>query len=182
MTTVESVMESPSVQRPRLRLGVGMAISASAYVLGGVLGVVGALSTSAGAVTPDPTTHSVLTLFSHNLGVLVLLCVGMVSAGIISTGVMGLNGLLLGWVVAKQMSIGQGDTLLTGILPHLPFELLAYVVSAGATLRISMVVAGWFFKRRTMPLNQWVTWLAAQAVAAGLLLVGAIVESNFSHV
>jgi uncharacterized membrane protein SpoIIM required for sporulation len=188
MTDVESLVQPapPQLQprmRPRARLGLGMAIGAATYAVGCVLGAVGALFTPESAVTQDATNYPVLTIFGHNLGVLLLFGAGLISAGLITVAVMGFNGMLLGWVIATELSAGHSDALMTGILPHLPFELMAYIVGAGATLRLSVEVAGWVIKRGpNRPTAEWAPWLRAQALAAVLLFVGAVVESNFSHV
>jgi uncharacterized membrane protein SpoIIM required for sporulation len=72
--------------------------------------------------------------------------------------------------------------LLTGLLPHFPFEVGAYLVSAAASIRLGVEVVGWARRRGRGAGLPWRPWAKMQAVAVVLLLVAAIVEANLSHV
>jgi uncharacterized membrane protein SpoIIM required for sporulation len=158
--------------------------SGGAYLFGTILGAVAALSTSAGQITPDPAHTPPLSILGHNLSVLVWLAVGLVSAGVITMAVLVMNGMLLGWVMAKELAAGHGGLLVTGILPHLPLELGGYLLSAAVTLHIAVAMARNVLRRRgrgdRVPAD-WRRWAAIQAVCVALLAIAALVEAYVSH-
>lgn len=158
--------------------------SGGAYLLGTILGALAALSTSAGQITPDPAHTPPLTIFGHNLSVLIWLAAGLMSAGVITVAVLMMNGMLLGWVIAKQVTAGHGGLLVTGILPHLPLELGGYLLSAAATLHLAVAMARNLLRRRgrrdRIPAD-WRRWTAVQALCVVLLAIAALVEAYVSH-
>ena len=167
--------------------GMTLALVASVgvYLLGMALGSVGALSTSAGKITPDPARTPMLSIFGHNVEVLAWLAAGLITAGVSTMAIMAMNGMLLGWVVAKEITQGQGFLLVSGILPHLPLELGSYFLCAAVTVPLGLRLAAGVFRRRTgapgNPAINWKEWVSFQIVCVALLLVAAAVEAYISH-
>ena len=163
--------------------GAGGAIAAAIYAVSGGMGVMGALATDAAPVNAVPIAASAFSLFTHNLGVLVWLSLGLVTAGLVTLATMCLNGMILGWVVGKMLLDDQGAALVTGLLPHLPFELGAYLCSSAATIRVGLALATRLLTAgRHAPPVVWPRWLLMQGVAVLLLATGAVVERYVSHV
>lgn len=152
------------------------------YLLATALGALGALTSSAGPVTPSAARLSVWWIFWHNFGTCLWLTGGLATAGLVTAGVLALNGMVLGWVAAKQYTAGHGGLVVTGILPHLPLELLAYVISGGATMLVGFRLAANLF-RKTGPRRDadWRAWALSQACAVILLFLAAIVEAYVAH-
>jgi uncharacterized membrane protein SpoIIM required for sporulation len=167
--------------------GMTLALTASigAYMMGIAVGYVGALSTSAGKITPDPARTSMLSIFSHNAGILVWLAAGLVTAGVSTMAVMVMNGMILGWVVAKEIAQGQGFLLVTGILPHLPLELGSYFLCAAVAIPSGLSLVAKVSRRdaRTIgkPSILWKDWIFFHMICFVLLIAAAAVEAYISH-
>ena len=182
MTNLVTTVDRPPVHATRARV-LAFSASLAAYLVGAVLGAAGALTTSAGQIGADPSRRSIWYLCAHNLGVLVWLAGGLVTAGVITLGVMALNGMLLGWVVVKQVEAGHAHLVTTGILPHLPLELAAYVLSGGATLLTAVQVLRRFRRQPSGGAGpDWRGWFVVQAICVCLLFLAAIVEAQVAHV
>lgn len=179
--------ESPAGAGERARsawrsLTVANGAALGVYLLTTALGALGALTTSAAPVTADTTRLSMWWIFWHNLGTCLWLTAGLATAGLATVGVLGLNGMVLGCVAAKQYAAGHGGLVVTGILPHLPLELLAYVISGGATMLVGFRLAANLFPK-TGPRRDigWRAWLLSQACAVVLPFFAAIVEAYIAH-
>jgi uncharacterized membrane protein SpoIIM required for sporulation len=182
MTTVANASSGP---RPASRHpGVlAVAITFGAYLVGVALGTAGALSTAAGAIGPDQTHRPAWQIFVHNLGVLIWLAGGTLTGGVLVVGIMGLNGMLLGWVAAKQVVAGEGHLVVVGILPHMPLELAAYVICGAASMLVGVrLVRRLLGRTRIAPPPGWRRWLVIQAIGVALLAAAAVVEANLAHV
>ena len=102
--------------------------------------------------------------------------------GLTTAALLFMNGTFLGFVTVELVEGRHAVMLLTAVGPQLPFELGAYVIGAGAALRL-----GWSFwwpllSRRARGPVRWKAWLVAQGAAVILLFAGAVVEVAFSHV
>jgi uncharacterized membrane protein SpoIIM required for sporulation len=169
----------PPVAHPWI---LGSAVSLGVYLLGVALGSVGALATSAGQISANPARISPWNIFGHNLGILAWTAGGLITGGLITVGILGLNGMLLGWIAAKQFASGHGRLVTTGILPHLPLELSAYVISAGATLVVStQLIRRVFGRNRGSTPPDWRRWLTMQLISVILIFFAAIVEASLVH-
>lgn len=69
--------------------------------------------------------------FSHNIPLLALLAVGVITGGLLTLIVLGINGILEGNLLAGLHRIGALSDGLSVVLPHAPFELCAMLL-AGA--------------------------------------------------
>jgi len=174
-----AAQEAPRSDRRSLVIASSAALGL--YLTATALGAFGALTTTAAPVTANPAKLSVWWIFVHNLGTCLWLTAGLVSAGLATAGVLAMNGMVLGWVAAKQYATGQGGLVATGILPHLPLELLAYVISGGATMLVGFRLAVSLLPNKGRREAGWRAWLLSQACAVVLLFLAAIVEANFAH-
>ena len=166
----------------RIPLSLAVLINAAIYLVFGGVAAYAAWSDTGAPLSAATSSTSVLELFGHNIGVLVWLATGLCSAGLLTGAVIGLNGIMLGWVVGKQIASDDLHSLLTGVLPHLPLEIAAYIISAAASMRLGVEVLAWLRHRRTGVTLRWRGWATVQATAVGLLLLGAVIEANVSHV
>jgi uncharacterized membrane protein SpoIIM required for sporulation len=121
-------------------------------------------------------------IFEHNLAVLALISAGTVTLGLTTAALLFLNGTFLGFVAVELIQGHQALMLLTAVGPQLPFELGAYVISAGAALRLGWSLWWPLLSRRTRGPVRWKAWLMAQGAAVSLLFAGAVVEVAFSHI
>jgi uncharacterized membrane protein SpoIIM required for sporulation len=179
--TAQSVVVNAGPRR--MPFGMAVFMNATVYLfLGAVAAAYAAWSDIGAPLAPKTGTSSTLELFWHNLGVLVWLATGLCTGGLLTVAVLGLNGIVLGWVVGKELAGDNVQALLTGVLPHFPFEITAYVISAAASMRLGTELLTWIRRRSEFSALGWRTWVQVQTVAVGLLLVAAIVEANISHV
>jgi uncharacterized membrane protein SpoIIM required for sporulation len=183
---MEGMMVFPA--RTALRWGlrrgfVGWAAAALAvYLYGALMGGVGALMVPGYPLHPTNSIGSVASIFEHNLVVLAVISSGPVTLGLTSAALLFMNGTILGFVTVELVQGRQALMLLTAVGPQLPFELGAYVIGAGAALRL-----GWSFwwpllSRRARGPIWWKGWLLAQGAAVVLLFAGAVVEVGLSHI
>lgn len=152
------------------------------FVLGSCLGALSAWAVPGVPLDPTNSVGSALTIFEHNLVVLGLISAGAPTLGVTTMGALLVNGGAFGFVTTELMERRQAGMFMTAIAPQLLPELGAYVIAAGATLRL-----GWSFWwplvcRRKRSRIQWRQWLAAEAVAVFMLFGGAVVEAMYSHV
>ncbi|MEU1744873.1 stage II sporulation protein M [Micromonospora arida] len=176
---------APTTAPPRARpapFGLTFVASAAIYLVLAGFAAWTAWADTATPLTPRTSDASTWDLLLHNMGVLVWLAGGLCTAGLLTGAVLGLNGILLGWVVGKQLAAGDGAALLTGMLPHLPFEITAYLISAAASIRFGLDIAGRLRRRSAQRPVPWAGWVRVQAYALVLLIVAALVEANVSHV
>jgi uncharacterized membrane protein SpoIIM required for sporulation len=174
----------PIAPRRELRLGfLGWCAGAlTVYLNGALLGGVGALTLPGFPLHPTDSIGSVTGIFEHNLAVLAWISAGTVTLGLTTATLLFVNGTFLGFVAVELIQGHQGLTLLTAVGPQLPFEVGAYVISAGAALRLGWSLWWPLLSRRRRGPVQWKAWLVAQGGAVTMLFVGAIAEVLYSHV
>jgi uncharacterized membrane protein SpoIIM required for sporulation len=177
--TVSSVHALPGRLRDLLPWS---SLSLAIYLIGTILGGFAAALFPYFPLHPDNSVGSVAAIFENNLLVLTWISLGAVTLGLTSVAELGLNGMLLGWVAVQMLERHQVTSLASAVLPQLPLELSAYVISGAASLQL-----GWqlwrrvFTGRGTRPIP-WKAWMTAEVVAILLLLGGAVVERTVSHV
>ena len=159
----------------------GAGLTAGGYLLGAVLGVFGALTAPAAEVLPASSVPAASAVLVHNAGVLLWLTAGLPTLGLVTVGTMLYNGAVLGWVATEVAGAQGTGPLLTGVLPHLVPELLAYLVSSGATLALSVQLAARVV-RGSSRRPEWRAWLHLQGAALLLLALAALVEQHVSRV
>jgi uncharacterized membrane protein SpoIIM required for sporulation len=152
------------------------------YLYGALMGGAGALMVPGYPLQPTNSIGSVANIFEHNLMVLAWISAGTVTLGLTSAALLFWNGTVLGFVTVELIEGRNALMLLTAVGPQLPFDLGAYVIGAGAAVRL-----GWSFwwpllSRRARGPVRWKAWLMAQGAAVILLFAGAMVEVAFSHI
>ncbi len=181
--TVRTSLRTEYAEHRRPLLLAAAALSVF-YLVGGLLGTLGAMSTTAGALDPAGAGQaSVWSIFGHNLGVLAWLASGTWCLGLTTAATVLFNGSVLGWVVGKSVLADGAGSLVTGILPHALPELGSYVLGGAASLVLAVRLLGrWTRRERPATSPPWLLWFVLQAVSVGLLAVGAVVEVVVSHV
>jgi uncharacterized membrane protein SpoIIM required for sporulation len=152
------------------------------YMLGAWIGAFGAWVTPGVALHPTNSIGSAFQIFEHNLVVFGLISIGVPTLGMTTMGALVLNGGLLGFVGTELLERHQVGMFMTAVAPQLPLELGAYVIAAGATLRLGWSIWWPLVSRRTGARVQWKQWLAAETAAVFMLFGGAVIEAAFSHV
>jgi uncharacterized membrane protein SpoIIM required for sporulation len=152
------------------------------YVLGGWVGAAVAMMLPGFPLQPTNSIGSVTAIFEHNLVVLGLISAGFLTLGLTTAAGLFLNGTFLGFIALEMIERHQVPSLVTAVGPQLPFELGAYVIAAGATLRLTWSVWWPLLARRARNPLAWRAWLAAEGAAVTLLFAGAVVEVVFSRV
>jgi uncharacterized membrane protein SpoIIM required for sporulation len=152
------------------------------YLLGGWVGGGVAMLLPGVPLNPTNSIGSVESIFEHNLIVLVWISAGFLTLGLTTAAELFLNGTFLGFIALEMIERHQVPSLVTAVGPQLPFELGAYVIASGATLRLAWNVWWPLLARRARRRLAWKAWLAAEGAAVTLLLAGAIVEVIFSHI
>ena len=107
---------------------------------------------------------------------------GLATLGTTTAGALFLNGGVLGFVGTELLERHQFGMFMTAVAPQLALEVGAYVVAAGATLRLGWSIWWPLVSRRRGVRVQWRGWLVAESAAVLMLFSGAIVEATFSHV
>jgi uncharacterized membrane protein SpoIIM required for sporulation len=152
------------------------------FMLGAWVGALGALVAPGVELNPTNSIGSAAAIFQHNLVVLGLISAGAPTLGLTTAGALFLNGGLVGFIGTELLERRQFGMFMTGVAPQLALELGAYVVAAGATLRLGWSIWWPLLSRRKGAGVQWRQWLAVEAVAVVMLFGGAVVEATFSHV
>jgi uncharacterized membrane protein SpoIIM required for sporulation len=152
------------------------------YLLGAWVGAAGALMIPGVPIQQTDSIGSVASIFMHNLGVLAWISAGVLTLGLTTVTELLLNGTLVGFLSLEMIERHQALSLLTGVGPQLPLELGAYVIAAGATLRLGWNLWWPLLARRARRPVRWKSWMAAEGSAVTLLFAGALVEVLFSHV
>jgi len=93
-----------------------------------------------------------------------------------------LNGGVLGFVGTELLERHQLGMLVTAVAPQLAFEVGAYVIAAGATLRLGWSIWWPLVSRRKAGRVQWRQWIVVEGTAVFMLWAGAVMEAKFSHV
>lgn len=122
---------------------------------------------------------SIWGIFLNNVGVLLWLWTGVLTYGVSTIATIGLNGMIIGWVLGKLFAEGTLGQAVTGLLPHFLPEIGAYVIAAATSVALSVRLFRRFFAARsdrTSLRPVLVQWLVAQLCAAGLLAVAAVIE------
>src|ERR1700687_780205 len=166
----------------RLGLAGWCAAALTFYLNGALLGGVGALMVPGFPLNPTNSIGSVAGIFEHNLAVLALISAGTVTLGLTTAGLLFLNGTFLGFIAVEVLPGHQALMLVTAIGPQLPFELGAYLISAGAALRLGWSLWWPLLSRRGRGPVRWKAWLVTQGAAVILLFAAAVVEIGFSHI
>jgi uncharacterized membrane protein SpoIIM required for sporulation len=152
------------------------------YLLGGWLGAAGAVMLPGFPIHPTNSIGSVASVFEHNLVVLAWISAGFLTLGLTTAAELFLNGTLLGFVALEMIERHQVPSLVTAVGPQLPLELGAYLIAAGATLRLGWNLWWPLLARRARRPLAWRAWLAAEGAAVTMLFAGAVVEVVFSHI
>jgi uncharacterized membrane protein SpoIIM required for sporulation len=152
------------------------------YMLGAWVGGLGAWATPGAQLNPTNNIDSAVQIFLHNLVVLGLISAGMATLGTTTAGALFLNGGVLGFVGTELLERHQFGVFMTAVAPQLALEVGAYVVAAGATLRLGWSIWWPLVSRRRGGHVQWRGWLVAETTAVLMLFGGAVVEATFSHV
>jgi uncharacterized membrane protein SpoIIM required for sporulation len=173
-----------TVPRFQFRRGlVGWSAAAlGLYLLGAWMGGAGALIVPGVPLHPTNSIGSVATVFEHNLEVLAWISAGAATLGLTTAAELFMNGTVLGFVSVEMIEGHHALSLVTAVGPQLPFELGAYVIAAGATLRLGWTLWWPLLSRRERGPVRWKAWMVAQGAAVTMLLAGAVVEVLFSHV
>jgi len=152
------------------------------YMLGAWVGGLGAWAVPGAQLNPTNNIGSALEIFLHNLVVLALISAGLVTLGTTTAGALFLNGGMLGFVGTELLQRHQLGMFLTAVAPQLALEVGAYVIAAGATLRLGWSVWWPLVSRRKGPRVLWRQWMLAETAAVFMLFGGAVMEATFSHV
>lgn len=152
------------------------------YMLGAWMGGLGAWAVPGAQLNPTNNIGSAVEIFLHNLVVLGLISAGTATLGITTAGALFLNGGLLGFVGTELLERHQFGMFMTAVAPQLALEVGAYVVAAGATLRLGWSIWWPILSRRKGGRVQWRQWMVAEAAAVFMLFGGAVMEATFSHV
>jgi uncharacterized membrane protein SpoIIM required for sporulation len=158
------------------------ALALGVYLLGAWIGAAGAFMLPGYPLHPKNSIGSAMTVFEHNLGVVVFISAGVLTLGLTTAMELFFNGTLLGFVSLELIQRHEIRSLLTAVGPQLPLELGAYVISAGATLRLTWKLWWPLLSRGPRRPVRWQAWLAFQGAAVAMLFAGAIVEVMYSHV
>lgn len=171
---------------PRFQLHRGLlgwsAAALGLYLLGAWMGGVGALLAPGVPLHPTNSIGSIASVFEHNLEVLAWISAGAATLGLTTGAELFMNGTVLGFVSIEMIQGHQALSLLTAVGPQLPLELGAYVIAAGATLRLGWTLWWPLLTRRQRGPVRWRAWMVAEAAAVAMLFAGAVVEVLFSHV
>jgi uncharacterized membrane protein SpoIIM required for sporulation len=151
------------------------------YLLGGWIGAAMGAMLPGFPIATTNSIGSVMAIFQHNLAVLAFISAGWLTFGLTTAGELFLNGTLLGFIGIEMVERHRVQTLVTAVAPQLFFELGAYVIAAGATLRLGWSVWWPLMSRRARQRVPWRAWVAAEAAAVIMLFAGAIVEVLYSH-
>jgi uncharacterized membrane protein SpoIIM required for sporulation len=152
------------------------------YLLGAWIGGAGALMVPGIPLHPTNSIGSIASVFAHNLEVLGWISAGVATLGLTTAFELFMNGTVFGFIGVEMIQGHQALSLITAVGPQLPFELGAYVVAAGATLRLGWHIWWPVLSRRGRGRVRWKGWMAAQGAAVTMLFMGAIVEVLYSHV
>jgi uncharacterized membrane protein SpoIIM required for sporulation len=152
------------------------------YMLGAWVGGLGAWAAPGAQLNPTNNIDSAVEIFLHNIVVLGLISAGTATLGTTTAGALFLNGGVLGFVGTELLERHQFGMFMTAVAPQLALEVGAYVVAAGATLRLGWSIWWPLVSRRRGGRVQWRGWLMAETIAVLMLFGGAVVEATFSHV
>jgi len=152
------------------------------YMLGGWVGGLSAWAVPVAQLNPTNNIGSALEIFLHNLVVLAVISAGTATLGITTAGALFLNGSLLGFVGTELLQRHQFGMFVTAVGPQLILEVGAYVIAAGATLRLVWSIWWPLVSRRNGARIQWRQWVLAETAAVFMLFGGALMEATFSHV
>ncbi len=106
----------------------------------------------------------------------------MATLGITTAGALFLNGGVLGFVGTELLERHQFGMFMTAVAPQLALEVGAYVIAAGATLRLGSSIWWPLLSRRKGGRVRWTQWMVAETAAVFMLFGGAVLEATFSHV
>jgi uncharacterized membrane protein SpoIIM required for sporulation len=152
------------------------------FMLGAWVGALGAWLTPGAQLDPTNSIGSALEIFLHNLVVLGLISAGGATLGMTTLGALFLNGGLVGYVGTELLERHQFGMFMTAVAPQLALELGAYVLAAGATLRLGWSIWWPLVSRRKGGRVRWRQWVVFETAAVFMLFGGAVVEAAFSHV
>lgn len=152
------------------------------YMLGAWAGGVAAWALPGAQLNPTNNIGSAVEIFLHNLVVLALISAGSATLGMTTAGALFLNGGVLGFVGTELVERHQMSMFMTAVAPQLALEVGAYVIAAGATLRLGWSIWWPLVSRRKGGRLQWKQWLVAETTAILMLWGGAVMEATFSHV
>jgi uncharacterized membrane protein SpoIIM required for sporulation len=152
------------------------------YMLGAWVGGLGAWAVPGAQLNPTNNIGSAVEIFLHNLLVLGFISAGMATLGTTTVGALVLNGGVLGFVGTELLERHQLGVFMTAVAPQLVLEVGAYVIAAGATLRLGWSIWWPLVSRRKSGRVQWRQWMVAETAAVFMLWGGAVMEATFSHV
>jgi len=167
-------LSSPSVLWSAAAFGI--------YMLGAWVGGLGAWAVPGAQLNPTNNIGTTVEIFLHNLLVLGLISAGLATLGVTTAGALLLNGGVLGFVGTELLERHQLGMLVTAVAPQLALEVGAYVIAAGATLRLGWSIWWPLVSRRKAGRVQWRQWIVAEGTAVFMLWAGAVMEATFSHV
>ncbi len=173
----------PTNQQPPTWLW--LAVVGGCYLLGVSFGAIAALvHPEIGAEVAQGTGHTpgVAEIFGQNIRVMVLLWLGAITAGLATLGILMFNGVVLGVTMTIIIQLGQGRSLLTGILPHAIPEISAFIISGSATCWLALRIMHSVVRRGQISTSDFRRgWVYPQIFSAVLLFIGALIEGNISH-
>lgn len=187
-SVVVPLARRPSVNWPRLLGNPALVLTAAGvFAFGTVLGAFLSFTTGTGEIARQPHADpSFLTVITRNLGVTASMAIGVASLGILTVGVLGVNGVICGAAIEMLAGSGHGGDLLTGMAPHFLPEVGAFCVAAAADLRLVGVLFTWI---RSGSRPAWSgdqglirIWLLPHAGVVVLLTIAAAIESVISSV
>ena len=152
------------------------------YMLGAWVGGVAAWALPGAQLNPTNNIGSAVEIFLHNLVVLGFISAGSATLGMTTAGALILNGGVLGFVGIELVERHQMAMFMTAVGPQLGLEVGAYVIAAGATLRLGWSIWWPLVSRRSGGRVQWRQWIVAETAAILMLWGGAVMEASFSHV
>lgn len=152
------------------------------YMLGAWVGGLGAWAVPGAQLNPTNNIGSAVEIFLHNLVVLGLISAGIATLGLTTAGALFLNGGVLGFVGIELLERHQLTMFMTAVAPQLALEVGAYVIAAGATLRLGWSIWWPLVSRRKGSPVRWRQWIVAETAGVFMLFGGAVIEATFSHV
>ncbi len=137
-------------------------------------------------LTPESSSSSMAAIAQNNLifGAS-LLVLGIVSFCVIPMILLFLNGSLTGAVVFAVFSGGHHETLVTGLLPHILFEVYGFfLITSSSIIPIELALLSVSHKYLSKDYIKTSSLYFMRLILSGIffIIVGAFIEGNFSYV
>ena len=129
-----------------------------------------------------PMKINSLVILNNNIKTAVLiLFIGLITAGIGSTLLMLINGGILGGTILGAINLNNFNAIKTGIVPHAGFEIMALCLFMAVSLESNKLLRNIFLDKKEEVVHIKYDIIA---IADGiiLLIIAALIEGNISYV